>query len=270
MIIKAVHKVDDSLRFTDLSDYMRPLADRLVIWLLNTPITPVQVTLAYGLVGAVSGWLVFQGSTPTKIAGAILLMLKNLLDSVDGGLARTRRRPSRVGRLLDSLSDFFINAWVLYAMAPALPALAFAALLSITFQGTFYNYFTVLYRHATGGDTTSAIREGWRSPYPYDRPFALVPLVALYYIVYGWQDAIARKVDSLLTQGKCAAPPAKFLTLASVFGLGVHLAVMTAALIAGKPLLALIAFVGPFNLFLGILLFLRARQKRLTEAAPHS
>jgi phosphatidylglycerophosphate synthase len=252
--------VDEAARFVDLSDYMRPLADRFVARLVNTAVTPIQVTLAYGVVGLACGWVVLQRSLLGYVVAVGLLMLKNLLDSVDGGLARTRRKPSRVGRLLDSLSDFFINAWLLYAIAPDQPFLALVALVSITVQGTFYNYYYVLYRHATAGDTTSRVMEGWDSPYPYDPRWAVITLVALYQFVYGWQDCIARWVDALLTKGKCPAPTPRFLTPASVFGLGVHLAVIALSLMAGKPVWSLYAFVGPFNAFLAILLALRRRE----------
>lgn len=236
---------------------MRPLADRIVLSLLHSPLTPVQVTLTYSLVGAVAGWLILRGSFVHYLVAAMLLMVKNLLDSVDGGLARTRHRPSRVGRLLDSLADFFINAWVIYAMVSDRFLLALAALTSITLQGTFYNYFVVLYRHATGGDTTSGIREGWESPFAYDSRCALVWLVVLYKVIYGWQDAIAFWLDGLLTAGRRPPPTPGFLTMASFLGLGIHLAVMALALVVGNPIWAVLAFVAPFNIFLVMLLLVR-------------
>ncbi|MHA2620241.1 MAG: CDP-alcohol phosphatidyltransferase family protein [bacterium JZ-2024 1] len=255
---RAIHKVDASARFVDLSDYLRPAADYFVNLLVDTRISPIQVTLLYGVVGFVAGWLILSGLPETRFIGAGMLMLKNLLDSMDGGLARARKKPSRVGRLLDSLLDFFINAWVLYAMAPFQPILALAALLSITLQGTFYNYYYVLYRHATFGDTTSKLNEGWESPYAYDARWALFILAALYRAVYGWQDTLAMSVDSLLTRGTCPPPTRRFMTFSSIFGLGVHLAWMVAGIVIGKPLWVIYAFIGPFNALLLLLFIVRA------------
>ena len=46
-----LNKVQDADRFIDLSDCARPLARRITRSLVNTAITPLQVTCTYGILG---------------------------------------------------------------------------------------------------------------------------------------------------------------------------------------------------------------------------
>ncbi len=88
----------------------RPLAFVLVKILAPTAITPNQVTLAGLLPGLASAWCFWQGTPTMLMAGAILLFLTNVLDCVDGMLARVRGSGSLVGYILDGLADYTIQA----------------------------------------------------------------------------------------------------------------------------------------------------------------
>ena len=46
-------KVNSQAHFLDLSDYARPVARRLTQALVNTSITPIQITIIYTVVGLV-------------------------------------------------------------------------------------------------------------------------------------------------------------------------------------------------------------------------
>lgn len=85
-----VDKVQADDKFLDLSDYGRPLARRLVRVLVNTPITPVQVTLTYTVVGSIAALLFARGGYVNGVAAGILLLVKSTLDAADGSLARAR------------------------------------------------------------------------------------------------------------------------------------------------------------------------------------
>src|SRR5512136_1417033 len=110
-------KVDAQAHFLDLSDYARPIARRLTRALVNTSITPLQITLVYTLIGLIAALLFAAGGYLNGVAAGCLLLVKSTLDAVDGSLARARQRPSRVGRFLDSLCDYFINAAVFFGIA---------------------------------------------------------------------------------------------------------------------------------------------------------
>ncbi|MGQ4808289.1 hypothetical protein NKDENANG_01670 [Candidatus Entotheonellaceae bacterium PAL068K] len=88
----------------------RMLVNRLVLWLSYTRITPNQVTLGTGLLGAVVSILFLFGWLRL---GSLLTYAAVTLDGVDGKLARTTLRISRVGELEHVLDFFMEQSWYL-------------------------------------------------------------------------------------------------------------------------------------------------------------
>lgn len=253
-------KVPPSARFVDVSDFTRPLADLFVRLLLPTPISPRQMTLAFVLVGTAAAALLTLGRG-LPIAG-LLLILKAALDGADGALARARHRPSRIGRYLDSIGDFWVNACVYLAIGwqwsrsagAAWPmVVALLAWLSAGLQVSQYNYYYVLYRHAVGGDVTSQLDESQPSPLFDDSPGALRLTGWLYQILYRWQDRWIAAWDDRLAPG-AQLPTRGFLTAGSILGLGTQLLVIALAAFIGQPQAALWLILAVFNgLALGLL-----------------
>jgi hypothetical protein len=199
-------KVTSEYHFLDLSDYARPIARPLTRALVDTPSTPIQITAAFTLVGLIAAGLFATGAPANATIAGGLLLVKSTLDAVDGSLARARQRPSRVGRFLDSICDYVVNAAVFLGIAArgtplSLEGLlvAFFALEFATWQGTAFNFYYVHYRVLTGGDPTSQLKETADNPYPWDNPTALRILVQLYRVIYGWQDALLARIDRRIT-----------------------------------------------------------------------
>src|SRR5262245_55657453 len=105
----SIHKLPESARFVDLSDYARPLAGWLVAVLLPTRVLPIHITLVFTVVGLLAAVLFASGGYGRGVVAGALLLLKSALDAADGSLARARGRPSRAGRYLDSVCDFLVN-----------------------------------------------------------------------------------------------------------------------------------------------------------------
>ncbi len=59
--------------------------------------------------GIAASYLIIQPVKLYAIIGAILLFYKNVLDKVDGSLARAKGLDSRRGRFYDSISDFIVT-----------------------------------------------------------------------------------------------------------------------------------------------------------------
>jgi phosphatidylglycerophosphate synthase len=84
--------------------------NRLVLWLCNTPITPNHVTLFTAFLGAIIAALFLNGWLRL---GILLAYGVAILDGVDGKLARTTLRTSRLGEV-EHVLDFFVeHAWYL-------------------------------------------------------------------------------------------------------------------------------------------------------------
>jgi len=256
-------KVPPAYDFLDISDYARPVARWLVSVLLDKPVSPVQITLAFTVVGLAAA-LLFAVDHGLWVA-ALLLLVKSALDGADGSLARARGAPSRVGRFLDSVCDFIVNLAVFAGIAVgaiqrgnslALLLVALAALISAMLQVSLFNRFYVLYRAQTGGDQTSHVTEDEAGGYRGDNPAWLRPLYAAYRIIYGWQDVLVGYLDETLAPHQ---PPlsARFLTAASILGLGTQLLVIAVCAVLGIPILSLLLFLTAFNSYALILLVLR-------------
>jgi phosphatidylglycerophosphate synthase len=84
--------------------------NRLVFWLCNTPITPNQITVCTGILGAYIAFLCLHGWLRL---GIILAAVVGVLDGVDGKLARTKLQTSRLGELEHVLDFFMEHAWYL-------------------------------------------------------------------------------------------------------------------------------------------------------------
>jgi phosphatidylglycerophosphate synthase len=85
-----------------------PLADALTAILLRTPIAPNLVTIATASIAVLISWLFWHGYF---VQGALLTFLVDVLDGVDGKLARTKLQYSRVGKYEHILDYLYENAY---------------------------------------------------------------------------------------------------------------------------------------------------------------
>ena len=244
-------KLPRSARFIDLSDYARPLAVWIARRLRDTNVVAADVTAVWGAIGLAAAYYYAIGGYRAAIIGAVAMQLKNVLDAVDGSLARLQARPSRVGRFLDSIGDAVVAAALAVGLAVAVArerplsyamVLAASALVLGLLQGSVYNYYYVRYRARWGGDTTSRVREELtahdRAHYA-DRPLALGllgVLIRAYNWIYGWQDALVQRVDDwavrpLILAGRSDEADAlrddrRFLTAVSALGPGAQILIL--------------------------------------------
>lgn len=245
-------------RFTDLSDYARPVAVWIARRLRGTKVRAPHVTLVFLAVGCAGAWFYAQSAYAWALAGAACLQAKNILDAVDGSLARLQNRPSRIGRFLDSLADAAVAialfAALGYAVAEARAgvyawALAAAALVASLLQASVFNFYYVRYRRRHGGDPTSQVHESFteqdREAYA-GQPWAartLAALLALYQVVYGWQDRLVAALDrwavgplvefGRLEEAAALRDDTGFLTAASALGPGLQILLLNIFTLVG-------------------------------------
>jgi phosphatidylglycerophosphate synthase len=85
-----------------------PFENALTRLLCNTPITPNMVTLTGVVISAMIAWLFWHGYF---ITGAFCTFLVEILDGVDGKLARTKLLYSKLGQHEDVIDYFCENSW---------------------------------------------------------------------------------------------------------------------------------------------------------------
>ncbi|MCZ6540309.1 MAG: CDP-alcohol phosphatidyltransferase family protein [Nitrospinae bacterium] len=81
--------------------------------LIDTPVTPNQITWMHLVLGVGSAWFFYQGTYAMVTAGAVLLMISAWLDSTDGEVARLRFQQSRFGMILDIIGDNMVH-WAVF------------------------------------------------------------------------------------------------------------------------------------------------------------
>jgi hypothetical protein len=82
--------------------YRYPLCGVIVRPLVHTPLTPDHVTGLHLGVAALAAWHVSQGDLLT---GALIYEVRNILDCLDGVLARAKKSFSLHGAVIDELAD---------------------------------------------------------------------------------------------------------------------------------------------------------------------
>jgi phosphatidylserine synthase len=231
-------------KFLDLSDYGRPLGKLFANQVSNTFITPVHVTLLFGLCGLIAIYCIFNGH---YWGASFFIILKSIIDAADGELARINKTPSYTGRYLDSVFDIILNFLIFMTIAYVSKGSFLYALLAffaVQLQGTLYNYYYVILRNISeGGDTTSKIFE-YKSPraLPGENQRSVDILFSIYYLVYGFFDKIIHVLDS--GAYKIKKFPSWFMTLLSIYGLGFQLLI-----IAFMLPMNLIEYIVPFFIF---------------------
>ena len=141
--------------------FFRPLGWRIATALLPTRVSADAVTLASLVLGVLAGHLFWYRSAWINAAGVLLFIVSDLLDSVDGQLARARGTSTRMGRVLDGLADSgrFISLYGhlaarLYAAGWGWGgvALGIAALFSHSYQAAAADFIRQAYLHFAVGE----------------------------------------------------------------------------------------------------------------------
>ena len=81
--------------------------------LIDTAVTPNQITWMHVVAGVSSAWFFYQGTYAMVVVGAVLLMISSWLDATDGEVARLRFQQSRFGMLLDVIGDNVVH-WAVF------------------------------------------------------------------------------------------------------------------------------------------------------------
>jgi phosphatidylglycerophosphate synthase len=84
--------------------FYRPIGYHIARTIRNTGITPNMITILSVFVGAGSGYLFYFDTLAYSLFGILLMVLANILDCVDGQLARLTNRKSEFGRILDGVA----------------------------------------------------------------------------------------------------------------------------------------------------------------------
>jgi phosphatidylglycerophosphate synthase len=207
--IEKMHKLSVDVRFLDLNDLWYFPNRWVVRWLYPLPVTASQVTVCSLLMGVAAAGCYLVDSYSSLVWGAAFLYGKIFLDNVDGNLARARGEVSRLGRFLDSLTDFMVSVLVYVAITWRLVSetddlwfwfLGGTALLACLLHCSYFVFYLVNYSSRAGSYRLNRVDENISKEdrESYERK-ELSPLV--YFLqrchawVYGWQDRLIGYID---------------------------------------------------------------------------
>jgi phosphatidylglycerophosphate synthase len=125
----------------------RRISLRVTRALIDTDLTPNQMTLIAGLFGVAAIAVVLWGGAQYLVAGALLVQVQSILDGCDGEISRLKYIRSRVGEWLDQVIDDVVNVgffvavgWALYRAGStiALPVAIAGTAMHIIYQMALY------------------------------------------------------------------------------------------------------------------------------------
>ena len=207
-----IEKLPAGCRFFDVNELWY-FPNRLAIRLLYPlPSSANAITFMALVLGLIAAGFYVSNSEMALMWGALFLYGKLFLDNVDGGLARLRGEESRLGRFLDSSSDFTVSVLVYGAITYRLAqesshpgliwVLGVLALVSSLLQCSYWVYYYVSYTDWVG---SYAINRTDEKITKEDRVAAesgelsgfVLFLQQFHNIAYGWQDALIATLDRL-------------------------------------------------------------------------
>ncbi len=95
----------------------RPISLAISKRLVETPLTPNQMSLISIFVGLVGALLISWPGRTWPVCGALLFLFHSILDGCDGELARIKFMESRLGGLMDFWGDNVVHAAVFIGIA---------------------------------------------------------------------------------------------------------------------------------------------------------
>lgn len=235
--------------------------------LYYTHVTPHQVIFISMIFGITASYLIIQNNFTLVIIGAILLFYKNVLDKVDGSLARAKGIDSRRGRFYDSISDFIVTlttfsaiSYKLYIIynSPWVFVTGFAAMIFSMLQCSFFIYYQVAFIKFSGKETINRLIEIVTDEDIRNEEKWTLFLQRIFLIIYGWQDKLFASLDNFFYKRiEMSSPGSKsqidktwyankpFLTMASSLSIGTHIV-----------LICIFALIGRFDVYFFVNLIL--------------
>ena len=193
--------------------------------------------------GISASFMIIQDNIFVVIIGAILLFYKNVLDKVDGSLARAKGLDSRRGRFYDSIADFVVTLTVFSAMGYKLLVfyqsiliipVVFIAMIFSMLQCSYFIYYQVSFIKISGKNTVNRILEQVTDEDIINEDKITLVLQKIFMLIYGWQDVLMYKIDKWAYNRldyssekqsfhELWYKDRRFLTIASLLSIGTHM-----------------------------------------------
>jgi phosphatidylglycerophosphate synthase len=193
-------------KFFNLQSILFVTSGTLTNFFYYTKISPHQVIFLSMIFGVFASFLIVQDEKSLVIIGAVLLFYKNVLDKVDGSLARAKGLDSRRGRFYDSISDFIVTLTVFTAITYKLflkydnylvILAGFTAMICSMLQCSYFIFYQVSFIISTGKKTMNRLVENVTIEDIKTQDNWTTFLQRIFMLIYGWQDKIFARLDKI-------------------------------------------------------------------------
>lgn len=165
----------------------RRISLRVTRMVLETPLTPNQMTIIASLFGLAAIAVVVAGGADWLVPGAVLLQIQSILDGCDGEISRLKYIRSRLGEWLDQVLDDLVNVGYFAATGWALSQAGSGIALPVAIAGTGFHIlyqislYTALVTRGGGSGSVASIRWSGQldphAPKPELKPNSLIRIV---------------------------------------------------------------------------------------------
>ena len=191
--------------------FYRPIGFKIAKLLKNTSITPNMITVLSIFVGVGAGFLFYYDNLLYNIGGILLLVCANILDCVDGQLARLTGIKSKIGRNLDGFAGdlWFASIYIGFALRLANEygtywffALAVLSGMSHLFQANITDYYKTLHLYFISKEKGAE----FQTPEQIKKQHAQMKfgISRMFYFLYEWYTTLqvksTPKLQQMLTQ----------------------------------------------------------------------
>ena len=185
--------------------FYRPIGFRIAKALRNTGVTPNMITVISVFVGAAAGFFFYKTDIVYNIIGILFLIMANILDCVDGQLARLTGIKSKIGRILDGFAGdiWFASIYIGFALRLSEQtgcywffALAVMSGMSHLFQANITDYYKTLHLYFISKDKGAEFQsieqiEAQHKQLKYG-------VAKFFYFLYRWYSLLQVKVTPTL------------------------------------------------------------------------
>lgn len=185
--------------------FYRPIGFRIAKALRNTGVTPNMITVISIFVGAAAGFFFYKTDIVYNIIGILFLIMANILDCVDGQLARLTGIKSKIGRILDGFAGdiWFASIYIGFALRLSEQtgcywffALAVMSGMSHLFQANITDYYKTLHLYFISKDKGAEFQsieqiEAQHKQLKYG-------VAKFFYFLYRWYSLLQVKVTPTL------------------------------------------------------------------------
>ena len=128
------------------------------------PVTPNQISVTAMIFGVISGYFFSTATASSYLIAAIFYTLYYLMDCSDGQLARLKKNGTRLGRIIDGISDYVTHIAVYIGLGIGLANqsgdalsswfVVIVSLVSLMFQAALVDYYRNRYLEYQFGTTS--------------------------------------------------------------------------------------------------------------------